>query len=137
MRILMLAAAAAMILALAGAGMVSAQELVTGEWEYNHHCALCHGPEGKGDSEYKGFLTVGVPDITQIAKNNHGVFPFDDVYEIIDGRRHIKVHGPREMPIWGMYFTEEPGIHDKATAAEIVRGRILALSQYLYLIQEK
>lgn len=119
-------------------GVVTAQELVTGEWEYNNSCAVCHGPEGKGDGEYAGFLKLPVPDLTELAKKNDGVFPFDDIYRIIDGRRHIKAHGAREMPIWGKYFTEvEPRRYDDATRAELARGRILAVAQYLYLIQAK
>ena len=43
-----------------------------------------------------------------LAKKNNGVFPFDSVYEIIDGRKTIIAHGTRDVPIWGDRYTPEP-----------------------------
>jgi len=83
-----------------------------------------------------------VPDLTVLAKNNNGVFPFDRVYQVIDGRKEqdILSHGSREMPVWGRafsikslpYFKEKPPYDTEY----IVRRRILALIEYLHRLQE-
>ena len=57
---------------------------------------------GKGDGPLAVLLKNPVPDLTTIQKNNAGVFPFDRVYGIVDGREAVAAHGPREMPVWGL-----------------------------------
>lgn len=52
-----------------------------------------------------------MPDLTALAKNNNGVFPFDRVYQIIDGRREVLAHGPRDMPVWGRNFNMQSSIY--------------------------
>jgi mono/diheme cytochrome c family protein len=105
---------------------------------YLHSCAVCHGVTGKGDGPYQHFIP-DIPDLTVLAKRNGGVFPVAQVYEIIDGRREVKAHGPREMPIWGMQYnieaTEMYGDirHEQEV---LVRNRILHLIEYLYQLQE-
>ncbi|MFA5924658.1 MAG: cytochrome c [Methylococcaceae bacterium] len=115
-------------------------KLDIGKMEYDSACAVCHGLTGKGDGPLKSQLTKPVPDLTVLAKNNKGVFPFDRVYQIIDGRQEIKAHGPREMPVWGRAFNTETSIyfdnypsHDSESA---IRSRILALTEYLYRLQK-
>lgn len=112
-----------------------------GKSEYNGACAVCHGSTGKGDGPMKSQLVSQVPDLTVLAKNNKGVFPFDRVYQIIDGRQEVKSHGSREMPVWGRHFNLQSSIYfenyppqDTESAA---RSRILALTEYLYRIQAK
>jgi mono/diheme cytochrome c family protein len=119
----------------------AADNLDIGKDEYDGSCAVCHGRTGKGDGFMKSQLVSRVPDLTVLAKNNNGVFPFDRVYQIIDGRQEIKTHGPREMPIWGQHFNWQNSIYfenyppyDTESAA---RSRILALTEYLYRLQAK
>ncbi len=38
-------------------------------------------------------LATKLPDLTMLASNNNGVFPFDRVYQVIDGRAGVE--GPR------------------------------------------
>lgn len=112
-----------------------------GKDEYSASCAICHGVNGKGNGLMATQLKVRVPDLTILAKNNNGVFPFDRVYQVIDGRQEVKAHGTREMPIWGrsfnlqssIYFENYP-LHDMESSA---RSRILALTEYLYRLQGK
>ena len=47
------------------------------------------------------------PNLTLLAKNNGGHFPFLRVLEMIDGRNMIEVHGTREMPVWGESLTRD------------------------------
>jgi hypothetical protein len=70
-----------------------------------------------------------------------GVFPFDRVYQIIDGRQEVKAHGPRKMPVWGRAFSTQGSIYfgnypqqDTESAA---CSRILTLTKYLYRLQNK
>jgi len=123
-------------------GIATAQQQTTdlGKWEYDTHCAVCHGLKGKGDGPYAGMTTRPIANLAALAKANNGVFPFQRVYESIDGTKALKAHGPRDMPIWGRDYS--------AIAAErypnapyipeaFVRGRILALTEYVYRLQEK
>ena len=112
-----------------------------GKMEYETACAVCHGLTGKGDDGLlKELLAKPMPNLTVLAKNNKGIFPFDRVYQIIDGRQEVKAHGTRKMPIWGnafnnqssAYFENYPS-HDSESAA---RSRILALTEYIYRLQE-
>lgn len=112
-----------------------------GKIEYEGACAVCHGPSGKGGGLFASQLVAKLPDLTMLASNNGGVFPFDRVYQIIDGRQEVKAHGSRSMPIWGerfnmqssAYFENSPS-GDTESAA---RSRILALTEYLYRLQGK
>ena len=123
------------------ANALAADKLDIGKSEYDTACAVCHGLTGKGDDgPLKSLLARPVPNLTVLAKNNKGVFPFDRVYQIIDGRQEVKAHGPREMPVWGRAFNTETSIyfdnyppHDSESA---VRSRILALTEYLYRLQK-
>ena len=115
-------------------------KLDIGKMEYDSACAVCHGLTGKGDGPLKSQLTKPVPDLTVLAKNNKGVFPFDRVYQIIDGRQEVKAHGPREMPVWGRAFNTETSIYfdnyPPQDSESAVRSRILALTEYLYRLQK-
>jgi mono/diheme cytochrome c family protein len=123
------------------ANALAAEKLDIGKDEYDSACAVCHGRTGKGDGPLKLQLVNRMPDLTVLAKNNNGIFPFDRVYQIIDGRQEVKSHGPREMPVWGRAFNNQTSIYfenyppqDTESAA---RSRILALVEYLYRLQAK
>lgn len=117
------------------------EKIDVGKREYESVCAVCHGKSGKGDDgPLKSLLIRPVPNLTVLAKNNHGVFPFDKVYQIIDGRQAVEAHGPGDMPIWGSAFNNQTSLyfenyppHDVESAT---RSRILALVEYLYRLQE-
>ena len=69
-----------------------------GKQEYVISCAVCHGDKGKGDGPLVGWLKKPAADLTKIQKDNMGVFPFDRIYEVIDGREAVGAHGPRPVP---------------------------------------
>lgn len=120
---------------------VKADKLDIGKREYDSACAVCHGLTGKGDDgPLKSLLARPVPNLTVLAKNNKGVFPFDKVFQIIDGRQEVAAHGPRDMPIWGNAFNNQTSLYfdnypeqDRESAA---RSRILALTEYVYRLQQ-
>jgi mono/diheme cytochrome c family protein len=113
-----------------------------GKTEYDSNCAVCHGVSGKGDGPLAGMITQKVPNLTTLAKSNNGVFPFNGVYEVIDGRTVVKGHGTRDMPVWGNDYNEKAVQYHRDyyrafDAESFVRGRILALVGYIYSLQEK
>jgi mono/diheme cytochrome c family protein len=78
-----------------------AQTVDPGQIEFLSRCAPCHGAEGKGKGPMSAAHKATPTDLTVLAKNNGGVFPFSKVYEVIDGRKVVAAHGTREMPVWG------------------------------------
>jgi mono/diheme cytochrome c family protein len=107
-----------------------------GASEYVRACASCHGLTGHGDGPLAEYMTVAVPDVTQIAANNDGVFPMLEVIQVIDGRTGVRGHGS-SMPVWGDRFEARAATEAGNYGAEIeVRGRILALATYLEAIQQ-
>lgn len=107
-----------------------------GAQEYVQACASCHGITGHGDGPLAQFMTVEVPDLTQISLNNDGTFPMLEVIQIIDGRTGVRGHG-YPMPVWGDRFEAQMPEDMGSYATELmVRGRILALATHLEAIQE-
>ena len=114
-----------------------------GKTEYENSCALCHGKDGKGTGSINDLFKRAPTDLTMLAKRNRGVFPFDRVYAVIDGREMVRGHGDRDMPAWGNRYTS-----DSVKAAEYymdvpydaemyARARILSLIDYLNRMQVK
>ena len=112
--------------------------------EFRNSCASCHGDDGKG----AGWLTrlfkgVDPGDLTQLAMNNEGQFPFDRVFQTIDGRADVTAHGPREMPVWGdryMYGGQcgiECGPEEMNQLRARARARILELVYYIQSMQQR
>jgi hypothetical protein len=52
-------------------------------------------------------LKVKPANLTTLSAKHHGIFPFWDVYLVIDGRQEVEGHGTREMPLWGRAFKQE------------------------------
>ena len=55
-----------------------------GKMEYQASCASCHGTDGKGTGPVAPSLAKKPADLTTLAKQNNGVFPFERIYETID-----------------------------------------------------
>ncbi len=131
-------------LCLAGNAVAAGKEKIDlGKQEYMNKCAVCHGQSGKGDGGVADVLKVAPTDLTTLSKKNGGVFPFDRVMMVIDGRQMVKGHGERDMPIWGSDYSRE-----KVQAAQhyfdapydmemYTRTRILSVIDYLNRIQAK
>ncbi|MDW3094817.1 MAG: cytochrome c [Gammaproteobacteria bacterium] len=108
-----------------------------GKAEFIDNCSLCHGNNAKGDGVFAKLLTIDTPDLTRLKKDNGGVFPFKEVFFMIDGREEVAIHGPRYMPIWGDRFQSSTwsSVSDEH-ADTLVRGTIFELLLYLDSIQE-
>ena len=108
----------------------SAQNIDFGKTEYQASCASCHGVDAKGKGPVSEELKTAPADLTLLARKNSGVFPYDKVYAMIDGRdTTIRSHGTREMPIWGYRYGPPQAFRFKK--------RILAVIEYLKRVQEK
>lgn len=108
--------------------------------EFLNSCASCHGTSGKG----AGFLTklfkeIDPGDLTQLAKKNGGVFPFEKVLEVIDGRAEVAAHGERKMPVWGdRYMRQAMNQYQNEEINELrVRKSILELVYFVQSIQQR
>lgn len=126
------------IAALASATAVAQEKAANiGADEYAASCAVCHGEDGRGHGEFSRVLKVPPSDLTTLAKDNDGKFPFLDVFHIVDGRTLVDGHGTRDMPIWGRRYMEEVGEKFGPYGGEIaVRARVLELVHYIHSIQE-
>ena len=123
-----------------GAPLVSEGiSLELGQRDYMNYCAACHGADAKGDGTLGEFLTLKVPDLTTLTKYNAGKFPEERVVDVVDGRVDVKVHGMRDMPVWGDWFNREAASGGTSPAARelIVNDRIASLINYLKSIQVK
>ncbi len=113
-----------------------------GQREYESKCISCHGAAGRGDGWLSKFLMQRPATLTGLKRGNGGVFPFDRVYEVIDGRREVLQHGPRSMPVWGGVYRVEsekaydPFIGQYYADEGMIRARILALIDYLSQLQD-
>jgi len=119
---------------------VAAGKADPGKSEYEVSCAVCHGVTGKGDGPYKLSLSKAPSDLTLLQRKNNGTYPFDRVYAMIDGRVDVAAHGTREMPIWGRRYSVEAAeyyVDVPYDPEAYVRGRILAVTEYVYRLQVK
>lgn len=80
---------------------------VAGSDLYAQYCSACHGLDGKGGGPLAASLRRVPADLTRIAVRNGGKFDEAALMNVIDGRRMVTEHGPREMPVWGARFEDE------------------------------
>ena len=108
-----------------------------GQRDFRNYCAACHGMSGAGDGTMAEFLTLAVPDLSKLTKMNAGQFPEDRVRQVIDGRVDVRVHGDRDMPVWGDWFNAEAISveNDRDARDMIVRERIELLVGFIKSLQ--
>lgn len=125
------ALAGVLLATLAGVGTAGERDAAeAGRLRFETDCALCHGPDARGNGPFAALLNVTPPDLTGLARANGGRFPFSGVYRSIDGRDRPLAHGTEAMPVWGRRWKAEGG------EETWVRGRVLELILYLESVQE-
>ena len=99
---------------------------------YAAHCEVCHGRGGTGNGPMADAMKKPVPDLTLLARRNHGAFPLDRVQKVIDGTSDPDVisHGTRQMPVWGPIFSSDMGERD------LGKLRIFNLARYVEKMQK-
>ncbi|WP_343081133.1 cytochrome c [Ostreiculturibacter nitratireducens] len=115
-----------------------AQDTELGKEIYLDRCSVCHGAEGGGDGVVGELLARRPKNLKLLAKDNGGEFPFEAVYQSIDGRSLIAGHGNPDMPIWGEFFMTQ-ALEDRAVnpkdARHVVEGRILSVVYFIESLQ--
>ena len=101
---------------------------------YLRHCASCHGESGRGNGPVAASLSVPPTDLTGIARRAGGRFEEARVMRVIDGRREVEAHGPREMPVWGAVFSEQQAGEGWPGYTSLLHAR--ALTDHVRSIQE-
>jgi mono/diheme cytochrome c family protein len=102
---------------------------IQGSALYKAYCAVCHGPQAKGDGPMAATLKVRPADLTRISARHEGTFPLMRIEGIISGEEELRGHGP--MPVWGPVFSQVDRDQD------LGRVRIDNLARYLRDIQSK
>lgn len=104
----------------------------SGPYLYRTFCTSCHGPGGRGDGRAVVTLRVPPPDLTTIAERRGGMFPSDEIAQIIDGRKPLAGHARIDMPQWGRVLGRLELIDDAT-----VKARVDALVAHLESMQRK
>ena len=100
---------------------------------YRRYCASCHGVAAQGDGPVAKELRKAPTDLTTIAQRAGGRFDEAAIMAVIDGRRAVAAHGPREMPVWGAIFDAELTDQPYTQYTTLLRAKVLA--EYLNSIQ--
>jgi mono/diheme cytochrome c family protein len=110
---------------------------ITAERNFHLYCANCHGEDGRGEGPKVFGLSKPPPDLTTLKARNGGAFPKERLHRIIDGREDIRVHGEREMPVWGQWFKKEAedGLGGAEGDEGTVKRRIENLIDFLETMQ--
>ena len=106
--------------------------LAIGSEEFQESCAACHGADASGRGELADKLVKPPKDLTRLAEQNGGTFPFWRVFDIIAGDTTVEGHDTSQMPLFSqrMRGQEAAGVFPPAPL------RVLALTHYLESIQE-
>ena len=126
-------AARAGLICLLGLGMVPhawAQSEGEPAAEFQRHCALCHGLDGRGGGPLAEAMKAAPTDLTQLAARNNGEFPSGRVADVIRNGGGVLGHGSSAMLAWGTYFAER-------RQPNVARERIAALVSYIKSLQQK
>ena len=109
--------------------------LTHGEDLFNELCAVCHGVSGKGDGPAASELTKTVPDLTLLAANNGGEFPFERLEDFITGEERVYAHGTIDMPVWGRAFQEVRQDWSDVKAIHFAKHKIYDIVEYIETLQ--
>ncbi len=104
--------------------------MASGKQMYTSYCASCHGTKGTGDGPAASAMKNPPSDLTALARQNKGEFPYARVQQAIRGDVNLPAHGSKDMPVWGPLFWSM----DKESAA--VQLRVKNLTDYVKSLQK-
>lgn len=125
---------AAVVLTLAPASAQPPEDpglVKAGESLYGRYCTSCHGATAEGDGRLAGSLRPTPSNLTLLARDNGGAFPFQEVVRKIDGTEDVEDRVFSDMPTWGRSFLET----EEAATDEQVRETVERLAHYLRSVQ--
>jgi mono/diheme cytochrome c family protein len=108
----------------------------SGRQVFVRFCASCHGPNADGNGPLASSLKTPPADLRAIARRNGGRFDEAAVMAVIDGRRAVSAHGPRDMPVWGDVFVSELTANEAPRPHQTALLRAQLLTDYLATLQE-
>jgi hypothetical protein len=132
MRLFLLPCAFMLLLVSTACRVGFAAEIQDSKLLYMQYCSACHGEQGHGNGPVSRYIAVKIPDLTLLKKTNRGVYPSDQVLSAIDGRRDVRAHGDRQMPVWGEVFTIEERKYPERSAglkAKLIADYVATLQQ--------
>jgi mono/diheme cytochrome c family protein len=111
---------------------VTRTQSTSGQQMYANYCAPCHGLDGRGQGPVAPALRAPVPDLTQLARNNHGRYPDAHVFTVLENGVEMAAHGSAAMPVWGPVLGKM-----NRTNSQDRMLRISNLSRFLETLQAK
>ncbi len=74
----------------------------SGQQMYREYCAACHGENATGGGPAASACTVTPRDLTKLAAQNGGKFPYNHFYAVMQFGTQLTspAHGSADMPIW-------------------------------------
>lgn len=81
------------------------EQAARGKKLFMSYCASCHGPDARGNGPVASSLKTQPPDLTKIQLRS-GKFPAEDIRKKISGEGSVPVHGKKDMPVWGLIFSQ-------------------------------
>jgi len=72
---------------------------------FMNYCASCHGVDAKGRGPVASSLKKQPTDLTKLQKGPK--FPTSEVTGKISGSSLSPIHGKKDMPVWGLIFSQE------------------------------
>lgn len=103
---------------------------------FAENCVVCHGASATGDGPLAADLPAQPADLTQIALQNGGTFPREDVLSTIDGYTRGAYEDPG-MPEFGALLDSELVPFDVGDGKLTPTPRkLVALVRYLETIQD-
>ena len=106
-----------------------------GDEIFSNICAVCHGAGGKGDGPAVSALEKAVPDLTVLATNNDGVYPYEYVENVIFGKSRVIAPGTINMPVWGEHFMYLRSGVRMIPRKSYARELIDRLNKHIYTLQ--
>lgn len=102
----------------------------SGQQEFERHCALCHGLDGKGQGPLASAMKLVPADLTRLAARGNGEFPASRVGDVIRNGGGVLGHGSSAMLPWGNYFGEKG-------KPDVAKKRIADLVAYIKSLQQR
>lgn len=100
---------------------------------FDRYCGECHGLSDETGPRFVENFGGEAPDLRQLSRKYGSPLPRKELAELIDGRRKVNAHGPREMPVWGEKLYDN--LREGETLEEMRAGTIELLLDYLERVQ--